>query len=242
MAMLHDFGLAFVALLAASAATSVVLLWAGWQRASRCTDVSPEVPAPPLAFGLIPLAGARLDLALEVRQALSALAVEAARRGVRLEMAVPPDVSLRGDRAALQGMLARLVCHALQGGVERVLVTAWRQGGDVLIAVTDDGADADPARLASALREVAAQVASQGGAMEQEPWPGAGHTVVVRLPDAAAAAHGPTAARGDAAVWRLPDRRADAAVDAGVDAAVDAGVDAAVDAGMRDREMLVAAH
>jgi signal transduction histidine kinase len=90
-----------------------------------------------------------LDLAELTRGSLDLLRLEAADRGVRVELHAEPAPAL-GDAEALRGAVANLLRNAVQaspaGGRVEVAVTAGR--GTAGVTVRDHGAGIDPALLA----------------------------------------------------------------------------------------------
>ncbi len=89
-----------------------------------------------------------LDLAALTRDSLGLLELEAAERGVRVELRAEPAPAL-GDEEALRGAVANLLRNAVQaspaGGRIEVTVTARHEGnGSARIAVRDHGAGIDP--------------------------------------------------------------------------------------------------
>ncbi len=92
-----------------------------------------------------------LDLAALTRDSLGLLKLEAADRGVRVELHAEPAAAF-GDAEALRGAVANLLRNAVQaspaGGRVEVAVTAG--GGTAGVMVRDHGAGIDPALLARA--------------------------------------------------------------------------------------------
>jgi len=172
-------------LLGFSAITCGALLLGGWRRyvlADRDDSGPVGAPLPSFSLARTPFVGGMLDLAAEVRDVLGQMGPDAARRRVRLEMAVQPDLAVHADPLVLRALLGDLVGNAMRhapGG--RVLLSAARLGGRVEIAVTDDGAGAEAAMQEAALREAGQLVALQGGTIHIEVHPGEGTTVLLRL-------------------------------------------------------------
>lgn len=109
----------------------------------------------------------------------------AARLGVRLEMAVQPNLWLHINHASLQAVLVELIGHAArQTPNGRVLTTGARLGGRVQISVMDDGIAVPEPVQQAALRAVMEVIALQGGTLEIEAVPDEGSVLTVRLPPA----------------------------------------------------------
>ncbi|MBV8869011.1 MAG: HAMP domain-containing histidine kinase [Acetobacteraceae bacterium] len=150
--------------------------------AEHVTDLPPSEPTP------LRLAAERLDAERELVSIVQDIAGLAAERLVRLESAIQPDLTLWADKAALRQMLAaplRAAVARSPGG--RVLLGAGRHGGRVQVSVLDDGLPADRAVQEAALRDAARLVALHGGTLEVNVRANAGTTVVIRLPEPAAA-------------------------------------------------------
>ena len=150
--------------------------------AEHVTDLPPSEPTP------LRLAAERLDAERELVSIVQDIAGLAAERLVRLESAIQPDLTLWADKAALRQMLAaplRAAVARSPGG--RVLLGAGRHGGRVQVSVLDDGLPADRAVQEAELRDPARLVALHGGTLEVNVRANAGTTVVIRLPEPAAA-------------------------------------------------------
>jgi signal transduction histidine kinase len=171
----------------------------------------------PPAFVLGPalLAEDQLDLDLELRACVQAHDARAIGQHLRLETAIQPGLTVRADRGALLQAMSDVLDNAIrhsEGG--RVLVAAGRHGGRVQIAVLDDGAAVERAEQEAHLRGAERLLALQGGTIEVSVRPGAGSTVVIRLPEPAAARPtqaapaAPAAAPPPAAMTRKPALRA----------------------------------
>lgn len=131
-----------------------------------------------------PLAADQLDVELELRACVQARDARAVDRHVRLETAIQPELTVRADAGALRQAVLDVLDNAIghsNGG--RVLVAAGRHGGRVQIAVLDDGAAVDRAEQEAHLRGAERLVALQGGTFDISVRPGAGSTVVIRLPE-----------------------------------------------------------
>jgi signal transduction histidine kinase len=107
----------------------------------------------------------------------------AAERRVRLEIAVPRQLTLHTDPAAFREVLGALLTHAIHAATNsRVLLGAMSHAGWVQIVVTDEGTGAD-LRVQDADLAPARQLAAlQGGILEIDYRVGEGTTVLLRLP------------------------------------------------------------
>jgi len=146
------------------------------------TDLPPSGHAP------LRLEAERLDAERELVSAVQDIVGLAAERLVRLEAAIQPDLTIWADKAALRRMLAaplRAAVARSPGG--RVLLGAGRHGGRVQVSVLDDGPPTDRAVQEAELREAARLAALHGGTLEVNVRANAGTTVVIRLPEPAAA-------------------------------------------------------
>src|ERR1700739_5000265 len=74
---------------------------------------SPMSPPPILNLARLAFFSTTVDAAVEIRDALMTVDVEAARHRVRLEMAVEPDLALRPNPGSLRPGLAALVGPAI---------------------------------------------------------------------------------------------------------------------------------
>jgi hypothetical protein len=168
-------------------ACGAYLRW-GWRQQRRVMArqaSEPSVPPPPplLSFRHLALPSASVDAATEIRDVLTMVDGEAACHGVRLEMAVAPDLWLRTNPVSLRALLVELVRHAIRHTPNgKVLVSAAPLGGRVQIAVMDDGIAEPEAVRQAALREVAQVAALQGGTLEIACMHDQGCVVTVRLP------------------------------------------------------------
>jgi two-component system NtrC family sensor kinase len=141
-----------------------------------------------------------VDAAALVRDAAALLEGEAARRGLRLEVAAAGPVPLEADPAELQQVVLNLLTNALaftpRGG--RVEAGAAREGGDVAIRVRDTGPGVPPAARARLFEPFYTTRGSEGtglglavshgiarahgGTLEAADAPGGGAVFTVRLP------------------------------------------------------------
>src|SRR5271163_2328364 len=114
-----------------------------------------------------PLGSTTFDVEQDVRSLLGDAAAAARPQRVRLEIAVQPELALRGDRTVFRQSLAGLVQQACsQALVSRVLVTASRSGEWIHVSVSDDGIGADRRTRQLALWPIERLVAQQGGSLE----------------------------------------------------------------------------
>ena len=151
-----------------------------------------------------------VDVAALARRAAEAFGAEAARRN--LQLAVTGDggpLVVRGSPAGLQRVLTALLANAVDYARTRIEVSAVREGRDAVVRVTDDGPGL-PAELQDRLFDrfasarstpdtgggherhyglglaLAAEItARSGGTLRADSRPGAGASLVVRLPLAA---------------------------------------------------------
>ncbi len=125
-----------------------------------------------------------LNVQLEARAILAGLTELAARRQVRLEIAVHPDLTVHIASHSFHEMLDMLLIHAMDatpGG--HVILGGMRHAGRVLIAVIDDGKGVHSDVQRAELRDVEQVVALLGGRMEIDSRPNEGTTILLRLPD-----------------------------------------------------------
>lgn len=149
-------------------------------------------------------------LALRIEDGEAAAVLDAVRRrsaqraraaGRRLEVLVPGDVALIADRQRIEQALDILVDNALRHGKGAVVLSAHRENGRVVLAVSDEGAGfpadflphaferfsrADPARTAGGaglgLAIVDAIARAHGGVAEAANVGGGGAEVRLALP------------------------------------------------------------
>ena len=128
--------------------------------------------------------GEQLSVASEARWAMAALAAEAQRRGVRLEVAVAPGLRAWMDPRAFRKLLVEMIAHAIDAApYGRVLLAAGAHGGRVQIGVTHDGPAGTRKSVEGTLRPVSDIAAMTGGTFEVIARAGHGATVLVRLPE-----------------------------------------------------------
>jgi hypothetical protein len=125
-----------------------------------------------------------LNVEVEARAILAGLTELAARKQVRLEIAIQPDLTVHIASRSFHEILDIVLIHAIEstpGG--HVLLGGMRHGGRVQIAVIDDGrgvnADVQRAQLPSVERAIALL----GGRLEIDSRPNEGTTILLRLPD-----------------------------------------------------------
>lgn len=124
----------------------------------------------------------RLHLAAELRRIVALYAAIAKQRGVQIEFAVDPTLSLRIDRTRLHDLVGAMLTHALRavhGG--RVLLGAMRHGDMVQIAVIDENGNANQVIQQADLRQAMSWAAMLGGTLEVDARPGEGTTLLARL-------------------------------------------------------------
>lgn len=168
----------------------------GWQRRARLTP-SRSRPADPgprtqpgtthsgtTHLGTAHLGTAQIDVAAEVRAVLGRFDSRASRQFANFDTAMQPGLTARADPATFRQVLAELIGAAVRRApCGQVLVVAGRQGDRVQISVSDDGMVLGRNATESALREVAALTALQGGTLDIDVRPGEGTTILMRLPD-----------------------------------------------------------
>jgi hypothetical protein len=156
--------------------------------------------------------GERLDVAAEANWALAALAGRAARKGVRLELAISPGLALWMDPRAFRKLLVEIAARAIgDAACGRVLLTGCRHGGRVQIGISHDGPPAGREELETALRPSTEIAALNGGTLEVSLRTGQGATVLVRMPEPAPApapASEPAAASCQIRIQKAPEAMA----------------------------------
>ena len=129
----------------------------------------------------------------------AALAVAPPPGDVMVEASAPPGLEALGDGDRLTRVLVNLLTNAYRYGGKSVLITAQRDGNDVVVAVEDNG-DGIPEALAGDLFEpftraggrgsegsglglaISRRIVAQfGGSIDYEPPAGGGARFVVRL-------------------------------------------------------------
>lgn len=60
-------------------------------------------------------------------------------RGLRISLNLPPDLAFAGERQDLEEMLGNLTENAVKWAASRVVISARRQGDQLLLEVSDDG-------------------------------------------------------------------------------------------------------
>ncbi len=124
-----------------------------------------------------------VEIETAVCEAVAALYPWARALGVRIDIALCPDMRVHVDPGALGMALRLIMMTAIQsapGG--QVLITGLGLGTQGHIRVTDDGAGASQRDREGLVREAASLIALQGGSIAVEARPGRGTTVAVRLP------------------------------------------------------------
>jgi signal transduction histidine kinase len=146
--------------------------------------------------------GARCVLAEAVDGIVRTLQRLHAERGVSIEVHIPPDHIVRGQREDVEEMLGNLLDNACKWTRAHVVVTSARSDGRIAIAVDDDGPGIAPTMRAAVLQRgvradeaapgsglglaIAADLASlYGGAITLETSPRGGLRARLDLPQAA---------------------------------------------------------
>jgi signal transduction histidine kinase len=89
-----------------------------------------------------------------------------AGRGLTIDVEVPPGHFVRGRREDVDEMLGNLLDNACKWAKSRVAVTSREEGGNIVIAVDDDGPGLDPAMREAVLqRGVRADEAAPGSGL-----------------------------------------------------------------------------
>ena len=167
-----------------------------------------------LEAGPAHLEAAPLDSAAEAADAVLLFRSEAARKGLGLDLALPPaPLVVRADADALGRVLANLLSNAIKfTDAGRVSVAVREHGGRAELAVADTGRGMDAAFLSSlytpfqqastgwarshegtglGLAITRRLVAAMGGELRVESQPGVGTTFTVSLPLAAPSVSAP---------------------------------------------------
>jgi hypothetical protein len=178
---------------------------------------APGANAPPDRTDAGPVAPAAqwLELAPELRHALSRAAGAASHLRVVLDSAVQPGLALQTDRRALRAALDGMLEQAMQAAAGgKVLLTGRRDGWMIELAVLDDGPGTDAEIRRGALRPVDSAIALQGGSLEISAVAAEGTTMRLRLPAPAAARVAPSAALPTSATSTATASERGAAADA----------------------------
>jgi signal transduction histidine kinase len=149
-----------------------------WRASERASAISADA-----AYYNLEVGHATVGLAAAVLDAAGQLGRLAQAHGVKLELAVDPEMTVDGNANVLGLVLRETLTAAIRavpGG--RVLVTAENLGGQPNIRISDDGLGNDRHLRESLLREAGALIALQGGSVVSHATPGQGTTVTLRLP------------------------------------------------------------
>jgi signal transduction histidine kinase len=163
---------------------SAIIVVSGWYRRRDLQQRRGQTGlAPRFELGQTPFASGTLDVATEVLAVLQQLEGRAAQQFVKLEIAVPPGLTLRADTGAFRSVLYDLLSQAIvQAPCGHVLLAAAPLGGRVQISVTDDGPNANGALRSAALRDAERLAALHGATMQVDARRMEGTTVCLRLP------------------------------------------------------------
>ena len=157
--------------------------------------------------GTVRFHGERLEIASEAEWAMTALTGRAAAKGVTLKVALVPGLAVWMDKRSFRRLLVELISRAIaDAACGHVLLTGCRHGGRVQIAVSHDGPPASREMLEAALRSSTEIAALNGGTLEVKICPGQGATVLVRMPEPAAASTPVSAPTAPALVYRQSQR------------------------------------
>jgi len=86
-----------------------------------------------------------------------------AERGLRIQIDAPASHAFRGQRADLDEMLGNLLDNACKWARSEVRFTCWKEGGQIVIAVDDDGPGIEPSMRDAVIRRgIRADEAAQG--------------------------------------------------------------------------------
>ncbi len=126
-------------------------------------------------------ADGRLDVATEARTVMGLFAELATQRGVRMEIAVDPALTVRMEQHQFHELLGAVLTHAIHAGSGHVLLGAMRHAGRVQIAVIDEGSGINREQQVTDLRQAARLAAMQGATLEVDARPGEGTTILLRI-------------------------------------------------------------
>ncbi|CAM8672009.1 MULTISPECIES: sensor histidine kinase [Sphingobium] len=82
-------------------------------------------------------------------------------KGVTINVDAPPGLHIRSHREILGQVLSNLIDNALKYGGDRILLSAWRDGASICVAVTDNGPGIAQEQRIEALRRFARLDASR---------------------------------------------------------------------------------
>ncbi|WP_254913608.1 sensor histidine kinase [Sphingobium sp. Z007] len=82
-------------------------------------------------------------------------------KGVTITVDAPPGLHIRSHREIFGQVLSNLIDNALKYGGDRILLSAWRDGASICVAVTDNGPGIAQERRIEALRRFARLDASR---------------------------------------------------------------------------------
>ena len=140
-------------------------------------SVTTEIPLDDAGF-----AGKRIDLSLLLSAVANEMLPMAREIGTRIGIAAGPGWVVHANPEALAVALRRTVemgVRATPGG--SVLLSVFALGGEIQIAVTDDGPGEDRLAREAAVREISLAIALRGGSVTVETRPEKGTTVTLRL-------------------------------------------------------------
>lgn len=177
-----------MAYLLAALTASALFVAVGW----RSGHVRGKAVKPGSVFPYDPLWGesarqtvapdGQTDVGWALRTVLDRLAPLLATQSVRVEAAVPPNLTGRMRGPVLMELLEAFLTAAIQaasGG--RILVTAALYGERIYIAVSDGRPQADVAVRQRVLRALTERVALAGASLDLDIRPDEGTTMVLRI-------------------------------------------------------------
>jgi signal transduction histidine kinase len=115
--------------------------------------------------------------------------LEPALRELASRSPVPVEVRASGERppASVEAAAYFIACEGLTNAVKhahasKVVLSAARHNGSLIVSVTDDGVGGADGTGGSGLRGLADRIAAQGGTLDISSEPGAGTTLTAELP------------------------------------------------------------
>ncbi|MBS0639763.1 MAG: hypothetical protein JSS43_07820 [Proteobacteria bacterium] len=167
--------------IAAAVLGAVLLVLAGWHgrrgdRREPWLSATQEGPSEE-AFS----ADDPADVRAAVAVALNRVDARLRDQGVRVDVAIRPELRVRLTGQRLADALEQLLLVTLDRSGRHLLLTGIPQGGHVAISVTDDALATDAGALGAATRHLREQLALRGGVLSIQDTQGEGATITVRL-------------------------------------------------------------